>query len=53
MTVKVKEKNYFDENAFHTILYNEKIIITEFFLWIKNPDPDPQHCIYTHRAINK
>ena len=42
MTLKIKEKNnYFDETVFWTILYNEKIRITEVFLWIKDPDADP------------
>ena len=35
----MKEKNYFDETVFYTILYNEKIRITGVFLCIKDPDP--------------
>ena len=41
MTLKIKEKNYFDKTVFYTILYNEKIWITGVFFWIKDLDPDP------------
>ena len=41
MTLKIKEKNIFDETVFYTDLYNEKIITTGF-LCTKDPDPgDP------------
>ena len=51
MTLKIQDKNHFDETVFQTIFYNEKIRITGVFLWIKDPDPgdpkrpdsDPQH----------
>ena len=43
MTHTIKDENYFDETVFQTILYNEKIRIIGFFLWIKDPDPgDPK-----------
>ena len=41
MALKMKDKNYFDETVFWTILNNEKIRNTGVFLWIKDPDPGP------------
>ena len=41
MTLQIKDKNFFDETKFKTILFNEKIRISRVFLWIKDPDQDP------------
>ena len=41
MSLSIKDKNYLDETVFKTMIFYENNLITGVFLWIKDPDPDP------------